>query len=116
MDVPLGRIMCSSDLYQADTDAAPQALAAAAELAIPHFVSASIFAVAGAASPDRFRHNLRMLMVRMHVCARWIWVVCSSDPVDEVTANSDVFGSMDAIVQSVQNLLFAILPKPLPLP
>jgi hypothetical protein len=44
---------------------AMQALAAAAELAIPHFVSASIFAVAGAASPDRFRHNLQMLMVRV---------------------------------------------------
>ena len=42
-----------------------QALAAAAELAIPHFVSASIFAVAGAASPERFQHNLRMLMVRV---------------------------------------------------
>ncbi len=41
-----------------------QALAAAAELAIPHFVSASIFAVTGTPSPERFQHNLRMLMVR----------------------------------------------------
>ncbi len=46
--------------------AGAQALAAAAELAIPHFVSASIFAVTGTASPARFQHNLRMLMVCFH--------------------------------------------------
>ena len=63
-------MISSSGGHQDDLTACPvvpaQALAAAAELAIPHFVSASIFAVTGTASPERFQHNLRMLMVRVH--------------------------------------------------
>ena len=50
-----------------------QALAAAAELAIPHFVSASIFAVTGTPSPERFQHNLRMLMVSFYRLQLSVW-------------------------------------------
>ena len=99
-----------------------QALAAGAELAIPHYVSASIFAVAGAASPERFQHNLRMLMVRMvaprdpHVekpnpgqsSSGWSWF-SRTGWLNKLLALLQTFSFGYAVLAGLRGVLFSIL-------